>query len=149
MKKNQMIHVLMVDDDAEDINLMLELLNSLKGNLNIQIANNGTEAIRMLKEKNLRRQKLPDLIFLGLSMTNPKSLKALEDIKGHEAFKHLPVIVLISSKHDKYFYHRYRHGANCFLTKPNGLADFQRVQEAISNFWFKEARLPIYNEETE
>jgi hypothetical protein len=36
----------------------------------------------------------------------------------------------------------YQYRANCYLSKPSGLAEFQSLVRDIGDFWFTKVRLP-------
>ena len=79
---------------------------------------------------------------LDLNMPRKDGRETLLDIRGDESLKHLPVIVLTTSDDARDVTTSYRNGANCFITKPAGLDEFERMVHAIVDFWFSVVRLP-------
>lgn len=133
MNQLKAITVLLVDDDPEDIEMTMEVLKMQKIKLDIATANDGVEAMQYL---NSNAQKLPDLILLDLNMPRKNGHEVLNEIKNNEAYRHIPVIILTSSKACEDIDASYHRGANCYISKPVGFDEFKKVVEAINNFWF-------------
>jgi putative two-component system response regulator len=83
--------VLTVDDS--DINLMV-LEEILKGDYNILSANNGKEALSLLK----KAKTLPKIILLDLQMPEMNGRQMLEILKSDESLKRIPVIVITAEE---------------------------------------------------
>lgn len=47
-----------------------------------------------------------------------------------------------TSSADKDVFDSYDNFANCYITKPTDIEDFQGVIESIEHFWMQVARLP-------
>ncbi len=142
-KETKLIHVLLVDDDQEDLDLTLEVMEMTKMKLNIEVAKDGVEAVDYLnKVAAIDVRNLPDLILLDLNMPRMSGHEVLEFIKGHDTFKKIPVVILTTSKSEADIASSYAAGVSCFVTKPVGLKEFQTVVEAVNNFWFTVVKFP-------
>lgn len=133
------ISILLVDDDPEDIELTMEILKMHKIKLNIIVAYDGVEAIEYLHENLIN---LPDLILLDLNMPRKNGHEVLDEIKSDNNLKHIPVIILTSSKAMEDIDSSYHKGASCYISKPMGIDEFKKVVEAINNFWFSVVKFP-------
>ena len=60
----------------------------------------------------------PDLLVLDLMLPDLGGLEVLQALKGDEATKHIPVVVLTSKTDDETYTQARRLGAGTFLTKP-------------------------------
>lgn len=138
-QKLNTISVLLVDDDPEDIELTLEILKMHKIKINITVTNDGVEAIDFL-HKNLNN--LPDLILLDLNMPRKNGHEVLDEIKSDKNLKHIPIIILTSSKAIEDIDSSYHKGASCYISKPVGIEEFKKVVEAINEFWFSVVKYP-------
>jgi len=139
----KLINVLLVDDDQEDLDLTLEVLEMTKMKLKIDIAKDGVEAVDFLNKVNSDdKRQLPDLILLDLNMPRMNGHEVLQYIKGDNRFKHIPVVILTTSKSETDIANSYSAGVSCFVTKPVGLKEFQTVVEAVNNFWFTVVKFP-------
>ena len=59
--------------------------------------------------------------------------------------KHIPVVVLTSSKADQDVLKSYRLHANCYVTKPVDFDEFIEIVHSIEDFWFTIIKLPSAN----
>lgn len=66
----------------------------------------------------------------------------LEEIKSDDNLKDIPVVILTTSKHEEDVARAYKLHANCYVRKPVGMAEFQKVVSAIDQFWFAIVELP-------
>lgn len=146
MNKKKIGHakkVLLVEDDQGDIDLTLEAMKKSNIMIDLTIVNDGVEAMEFLHKKGkFVHEKNPDLILLDLNMPRKNGNETLEEIKTNNNLKHIPVIVLTTSDSDEDVIKSYAQGACCFVTKPVSLIEFEKVIQAIDNFWFSVVRYP-------
>jgi len=137
------IHVLLVDDDPEDIELTLEVLEMAKMKLKVSTASDGVEALEFLNNcKNDQSVEFPDLILLDLNMPRMNGHETLTEIKKDALLKRIPIVVLTTSRSETDIEKTYAEGVSCYVTKPVGLKEFQSVVEAVNNFWFTVVKFP-------
>ncbi len=145
--KTMPIQVLLVDDDPEDVDLTMEVLLMSKIKVGIQIAKDGEEAMSMLlKCLDEKPPVLPDLILLDLNMPRKNGHEVLAEIKANRYLQHIPVVVLTTSGAQEDISLSYKKGVSCYVKKPVGLPEFQRVVEAINDFWFTVVKFPSTDE---
>jgi CheY-like chemotaxis protein len=135
------IHILLVDDNEGDILLTKEALKDARIINKISIANDGLEAIRLLRE-NLAREEMPDLILLDINLPRMNGTEVLEVIKNDPELKRIPVIMLTTSSAEKDILASYNNHANCYITKPVDLERFMDVVRTIEDFWISIVKLP-------
>jgi two-component system response regulator len=68
--------------------------------------------------------------------------EVLQEIREDNVLKTLPVVILTTSSSEEDIMKSYDIGANCFISKPVGLEQFNKVVQAIEEFWFTIVRLP-------
>ncbi|MGR3278857.1 response regulator [Acaryochloris marina NIES-2412] len=138
-----MIEVLLVEDDAADIELTQEAINSLNFELNLTVVRDGIEAMAYLRRRgDYRDAQIPKLILLDLNMPRMDGREVLQEIRADDALKHLPVIVLTTSQADEDIVSSYRVGVNAFITKPIGLEGLIKITQRLSAFYLNSAQLP-------
>lgn len=138
-----MIEVLLVEDDAADIELTQEAINSLNLELNLTVVRDGIEAMAYLRRRgDYRDAQIPKLILLDLNMPRMDGREVLQEIRADDALKHLPVIVLTTSQADEDIVSSYRVGVNAFITKPIGLEGLIKITQRLSAFYLNSAQLP-------
>src|ERR1700676_2424005 len=63
-------------------------------------------------------------------------------IKGDQTLKTIPTVILTSSEAEADIVKSYQLQANCYLSKPVQLDEFQQLVAGISEFWLTMAKLP-------
>jgi signal transduction histidine kinase/DNA-binding response OmpR family regulator len=103
--------VLLVDDDMRNTFALMTVLEDK--DMEVSIANNGIEALAMLKQK-----KNIDLILMDIMMPEMDGYETMQAIRKQAEFRKLPIIALTAKamKDDKV--KCIEAGANDYLTKP-------------------------------
>lgn len=139
----QPLEILLVDDDAGDVELTRESLSDSKLAINMSVAGDGVEAMEFLRrEGKYSNAPRPDLILLDLNMPRKDGRQALAEIKADDSLRSIPIVILTTSSAEEDIVKTYNLGANCYVTKPVGFDQFQKVVEAIEGFWFTVVKLP-------
>lgn len=81
---------MLVDDDADDVALMLEVIHEINPTLDCDVAGDGEEALRMLE-----RGFIPALIFLDINMPKMDGRACLRAIRSR--FQTVPIVVVSTS----------------------------------------------------
>ena len=125
MKK--MINVLLVEDDADDIELLKKALddNGILYTLNELTAGDG-----VLRHLNLHRQ-VPDVIVMDLNLPKVHGKDVLREIKANDLFRDVPLLVLTTSKSQEDVEYTERYGVNAFITKPTTVEGFNATVATI------------------
>ena len=138
-----LIRVLLVEDNPGDADLTRETLESGKLFLQISVAIDGADAIDYLLRRGPHSAALqPDLVILDLNLPKVVGRQVLAEMKRHDHLKAIPVVVLTSSDAESDIHKSYHLGANCYVTKPVGLAAFQSIVRSIEGFGFTVVKLP-------
>ncbi len=137
------IRVLLVEDNPGDADLAKETFEAGKLHVEIFVAIDGAEAIDylLLRGRYAEAHK-PDLILLDLNLPKMDGRQVLAELKKHEELRRIPVVILTSSDAEADVVKSYELGANCYVTKPVGLAAFQKTVRAVEEFWFTVVKLP-------
>ena len=119
-----MQNIYLIDDDMDDVELFREALEEVNPSILLQYANDGYEAVKNLTE---RKDALPDLIFLDISMPRFSGLQCLATFKNDEQLKDLPVIMYTTSSQEREIRTARELGASAFVTKPNDFKVLKRL----------------------
>lgn len=109
------VSLLIIDDDADDRMLFIEAVKEIDDNIECITANNGQQALDMLKND---IRILPDLIFLDIRMPLLSGKQCLAEIKNDERLKHIPVIIYTTSREVEESKKLKEMGASHFISKP-------------------------------
>jgi DNA-binding response OmpR family regulator len=83
-----------------------------------------------------------DLIILDLNLPRKNGREVLEEVKGDETLKFIPVVILTTSSEDADTLRSYKLHADAFVTKPVGFEPFLAAIREIEGFWLSLVRLP-------
>ncbi len=117
-----------VDDDAEDRDLLMEALLSIDKGGQCFTAINGEEGLQKLAEDVI---PVPDFIFLDLNMPRLNGKQFLIEIKKIERFSHIPVVIYTTSSGAKDKEEMKQLGALYFITKPDGFNEICNALVAV------------------
>ena len=138
------IDVLLVEDNPGDVRLMVEAFKDGKLHINLTVAEDGVEALDMLRQKDqYATAKRPDLILLDLNLPKKDGREVLTEIKMDPDLKRIPVVVLTTSEAEQDIIKAYNHHANCFITKPIDMHQFITVVKFVQDFWLTIVKLPV------
>jgi CheY-like chemotaxis protein len=137
------IEVLLVEDSPGDVRLTQEALREANRAVHLHVAEDGVEAMAFLRREGPHaRARRPDLILLDLNLPRMDGREVLALIKEDEALKTIPTIILTTSAAAADIMTSYQLQANCYLTKPVQLDDFEAVVKSINDFWLTKVKLP-------
>ena len=134
----QLRRVLLVEDDPKDVELTLAAFGEKNLGNEVDVARDGAEALDYLyRRENFgsRPQGHPVVILLDLKLPKIDGTQVLQEIKGNDELKTIPVVVLTSSREEQDLVRSYRLGVNAYVVKP---VDFHKFVDAVGDlgvFW--------------
>jgi CheY-like chemotaxis protein len=137
------IEILLVEDNPGDVRLTKEALKEGKVYNNLHCAKDGVDALEFLRREGKHaKAPRPDIILLDLNLPKKDGREVLSVIKNDDQLKHIPVVILTTSKAEEDVVRSYNLHANCYVTKPVDLEKFISVVQAIDRFWLTVVTLP-------
>jgi chemotaxis family two-component system response regulator Rcp1 len=137
------VEILLVEDNAGDVDLALEALEDSKIRNTVHVAGDGEEAMAFLHRTGKHTAApRPDIILLDLNLPKKDGREVLADIKADDNLKRIPVVILTTSQAEEDILRSYNLHCNCYITKPIDLHQFIRVVKAIEDFWLTIVKLP-------
>nr|WP_230966014.1 response regulator [Nostoc sp. NZL] len=137
------IEVLLVEDNPGDAQLTRIALEESKISINLNVVEDGVEAMAFLrKQEKYARAAHPDIVLLDLNLPRKDGREVLAEIKGDENLKRIPVVILTTSQAEEDILKAYNLCANCYITKPVDFDQFVKIVQSIENFWFAIVKLP-------
>ena len=92
--------------------------------------------------KDIAEHTLPDIILLDLNMPRKDGREALKEIKSDARLKHIPIVILTTSKQEEDVIKSYNLGANSYISKPVTFEKLVELVRKLSDYWFKIVKLP-------
>jgi two-component system, chemotaxis family, response regulator Rcp1 len=137
------VEVLLVEDSPGDVRLTQETFRDANPSIRLHVATDGVEAMAFLRREGANaRAPRPDFILLDLNLPRMDGREVLASIKMDDNLKTIPTIVLTTSDAEVDILRSYELQANCYLSKPVQLDEFEGVVKSINDFWLKRAKLP-------
>ncbi len=106
---NEDLRLLVVDDDEDDCMFLEEAIKELGYSFNISKACDGDE-LNKIMEKDL----MFDLIIMDINMPKKDGKQCLKELKAHEKYRHIPVVMFTVSQREKDVEESYSYGAHYY-----------------------------------
>jgi CheY-like chemotaxis protein len=130
--------ILLAEDNENDIELTLTALQECRLSNEVEAVRDGAEALDYIYQRGQysdRADGLPCVILLDLKMPRMDGLEVLRTIKSDPAIRHIPVVMLTSSREEKDLLLSYDLGVNAFVVKPVDFSQFLQAIRALGMFW--------------
>ncbi|PPC78078.1 two-component system response regulator [Pokkaliibacter plantistimulans] len=138
--------ILLVEDNPDDEALALRAFRKCNIRNPIQIAHDGAEALALLLNDNeqnpISRHNLPAVMLLDLNLPRVSGLEVLQQVRAEPDTRHLPIVILTSSKQDEDLLASYHLGANSYVRKPVDFDEFARAVSQLGMYWLLINELP-------
>jgi CheY-like chemotaxis protein len=128
------LEVLVVDDNPGDVKLIREGLkrSSIKLPLNIQIAEDGEQALNLLIRDNYQ----PDMILIDLNLPKIDGQTVIQRVRAEGVnLVSTPIVVFSSKQHG--IQEVLDAGATSYIVKPAGLTDYLKAIEKVAILWLQ------------
>ena len=130
--------ILLAEDNRNDVELTLMALQECRLQNEVEVVRDGAEAIDYIYRQGPFAQcedDLPCVILLDLKMPRMDGLEVLRRVKSDPALRHIPVVMLTSSREEKDLVSSYDLGVNAFVVKPVDFDQFLKAIRALGMFW--------------
>jgi chemotaxis family two-component system response regulator Rcp1 len=135
--------ILLIEDNRGDIRLIQEALKSTAVQCEVAVARDGMEAMAYLRQDGEYADAVrPDLILLDLNLPKKDGREVLAEIKADPSLKHIPIIVLTTSRNEEDIFKSYDLYVNCYISKSRNLTQLFKIVRGIEEFWLDTATLP-------
>ena len=143
------IDLLLVEDNADDVELTVRALKKHNLANNIFVVRDGAEALDFIFATGSysdRRVEDPlRVVLLDLKLPKVDGLEVLRRMKADERTKVILVVVLTSSEEERDVIESYRLGVNSYMVKP---VDFDKFLNSVSElgcYWLLLNKPPRYD----
>lgn len=134
------IRIMIAEDDPDDRLLIQDAFAEVRMGNDVEFAFDGVDLIEKLGA--CGPATLPDLILMDLNMPRMDGREALRTLKESERYRHIPVIILTTSKAEEDVLRSYDTGANSYITKPISFQGMIDVLDALGRYWTVVVTLP-------
>jgi two-component system response regulator len=142
----ELVRILLAEDDDDDFYLTERALKENRLRNEISRVKDGEELMRYLRGSGefdgAGRPPEPSLVLLDLTMPKMDGREALREIKSDPMLRHIPVVVLTTSRAEEDVVRSYELGVNSFITKPLTFLGLVEAMKALGQYWFEVVALP-------
>lgn len=125
------LNILLIEDDVIEVMKFNRVLSTLGLNHKIIEANNGEEALEILKVKDI----IPDIIILDLNMPKINGIEFLTILKNDSYLRYIPAIILTTSNNHRDVLECYKIGIAGYVLKPLKYDDYVDRIKKILEYW--------------
>ena len=133
MTDDKVLHILLVEDDEVDVMNVRRAFEKNKILNPLYVAADGLEALRMLRDGQVPRQRR--LVLLDLNMPGMNGFEFLRALRGDPELKLTPVVVLTTSGDEKDKIEAYGFNVAGYLRKPVEFPRFMELTAALNKYW--------------
>ncbi len=133
------VDILLVEDRPEDAELAMIGLRKYNLVNTIDWVKDGEEALEYIfaegRYSSRNADHKPRLILLDIHMPKVDGIEVLRKIRSDEKVKHIPVIVLTTSKEEQDILNAYNLHVNAYMLKPVDFEGFTEAMKTMGMFW--------------
>jgi CheY-like chemotaxis protein len=130
--------ILLVEDNPKDVELTLAALEKSQLANEVIVARDGAEALDYLFSRGpfaSRPPGFPAVVLLDIKLPKVDGLEVLAELKQHPDTRHVPVVMLTSSREEPDLQRSYELGVNAYVVKPVGFREFFEAIQDLGVFW--------------
>jgi len=130
--------ILLVEDNERDVELTLAALGEHNLANEVVVAHDGAEALEYLQNRGKfagHPDGLPAVVLLDLKMPKVDGLEVLRRMRADPVLKHVPVVMITSSREEKDLLRSYQLGVNAYVVKPVDFQQFVVSIKEVGFFW--------------
>jgi chemotaxis family two-component system response regulator Rcp1 len=137
------VEVLLVEDNPGDVRLTQETFRDSPISIRLHVASDGVEALDFLHGKGVHLNAVrPDLVLLEQNLPRMDGHEVLAHIKQNKSLATIPTVILTASEAEVDIAKSYQPQADCYLSKPVRIEDFEKCVQDIADFWLTTVKLP-------
>jgi len=127
------LHILLVEDDQVDQMNIKRAFERNKIMNPLYVAENGIEALAMLRDGRVPEDRR--LVLLDLNMPMMNGIEFLKSLRADPALAATPVVVLTTSNDEQDKVQAYNLNVAGYLLKPVTFANFVELTAALNKYW--------------
>lgn len=139
MKATSILVILLVEDNPRDAEMVLRTLRKRNLANHVVHVKDGQEALDWLfgtgtyagRDTNHR----PKLVLLDLKLPKVDGHEVLRTIRSDERTRHLPVVMMTSSREEQDLIKSYQLNVNSYVVKPVDFDSFATAVAQLGHYW--------------
>ncbi|MFY9512575.1 MAG: response regulator [Rubrivivax sp.] len=139
MEAHEPVEILIVEDNAYDLEMTLRGFRQAHLVNHIHVARDGEEALDFLFCRGAHAARCPDqrprVILLDLKLPKVDGLEVLAQVKAHPTLCTVPVVMMTSSQEQSDLVRSYQLGVNSYVVKPVQFEAFVKAVQELGLYW--------------
>ncbi|HTB84317.1 MAG TPA: response regulator [Candidatus Sulfotelmatobacter sp.] len=130
--------ILLAEDNVHDIELTLSALEEHNLANEVIVVRDGAEALDYLYQRGKfagHANGLPVVVLLDLKMPKVDGLQVLKQMRDDPLLRHIPVVMITSSREEQDLLSSYQLGVNAYVVKPMDFQQFVASIKEVGFFW--------------
>jgi CheY-like chemotaxis protein len=130
---DRVLNILLVEDDEVDVMNVRRAFERNNVSNPLYVAGNGLEALEMLRDGTVPRERR--LILLDLNMPKMNGIEFLQALRADPELSSAPVVVLTTSNDDQDKIDAYNLNVAGYLLKPVTFSNFCERMTTLNKYW--------------
>lgn len=130
--------ILLAEDSLADAEMAIDALREANLANPIVHVEDGVEAMEyLLREGRFAERETgdPSVLLLDIKMPRMDGLEVLQRIRSNDDLKHIPVVILSSSREESDLARSWNLGVNAYVVKPVDINQFFEAVKTLGRFW--------------
>ncbi|HEX8460855.1 MAG TPA: response regulator [Segetibacter sp.] len=119
-------HIVIADDDFDDIEMFQSAVDETCPDIELTVANDGAHLLSLLETIST-----PDAILLDLNMPCKTGKECLIEIRTKSEFDDVPIVILSTSNRRDDIDYCLENGANEYIVKPDTFEDMKNIVQNL------------------
>lgn len=130
---DRLLNILLVEDDEVDVMNVKRAFEKNHITNPLYVAGNGIEALDLLRNGNIPRERR--IVLLDLNMPKMNGIEFLRELRADPKLAGTPVVVLTTSNAEQDKVQAYNLNVAGYLLKPVTFINFCDVMAALNKYW--------------
>ena len=130
--------ILLVEDSDADAEMTVDALRQAKLANPIVRVEDGVEALDYLFSRGEYADQAngsPAVVLLDIKMPRLDGIEVLREIRSSDKLRHVPVVILSSSREETDLARSWDLGVNAYVVKPVNASQFFEAVQTLGQFW--------------
>lgn len=135
--EDNLFNIMLVDDDQVDVMNVQRAFKKNNITNPLYIANNGIEALDMLRGMEGRDKifPVPRIILLDINMPKMNGIEFLKELRADPELHSISVFIMTTSNDDKDKYDAYNLNVAGYIVKPVSFEKFVQAVSVLNSYW--------------
>jgi two-component system response regulator len=140
------VEILLIEDNPQDVEITLRAFQKHHIVAKVHVVRDGEEALECLFRTGRYAERSPcqntRLILLDLKLPKVDGLEILQKCKSDPRTRHIPIVVLTSSREEQDLERSYDYGVNSYIVKPVDFPQFSEAVRQLGLYWMMLNQVP-------